>query len=216
MSKALAIQIEQVAVNDVLPHARNSRVHEEWQVAQIAASIKEFGFLAPILIDADGTIIAGHGRVMAALRLDLETVPAIRATHLTEAQKRAYIIADNKLAENAKWDKDMLKIELGDLRSAGFDINLTGFGKLELDDLLGSKDGLDLGGLGGGEPGITNSGQSGLNPPASHVRMVQLFLDDTSQPAFLERCEKLQEVYGTETLTDTVLEAVKRSAEAAE
>lgn len=121
-----------VPVADLIPYARNSRTHSDAQVAKIAASIKEFGFLNPIIADGDNGIIAGHGRVMAAQKLGLATLPVIEAGHLTEAQKRAYIIADNRLALDAGWDNDLLKIELQDLEADGFDLSLTGF---EVDEI---------------------------------------------------------------------------------
>lgn len=130
------IQIEEVSVETLIPYARNSRTHSDSQVAQIAASIKEFGFTNPVLIDEDGGIIAGHGRVMAARKLGLDSVPAIRLGYLTEAQKRAYVIADNKLALNAGWDDEMLKLELQELQDLNFDLGLTGFDPDELAKLL--------------------------------------------------------------------------------
>lgn len=116
-----------VRTTDLIPYARNSRTHSEAQVAKIAASIKEFGFLNPIIIDGESGIIAGHGRVMAANKLGLQSVPCIEAAHLSDAQKRAYVIADNRLALDAGWDNDLLKIELQDLDANGFDLSLTGF-----------------------------------------------------------------------------------------
>jgi ParB-like chromosome segregation protein Spo0J len=121
------MKIEQIKTGDLIPYARNSRSHSEAQVAQIAGSIREFGFTNPVLIDADNGIIAGHGRVMAAGKLGLEKVPCIRLAHLTDTQRRAYIIADNKLALNAGWDEEMLGLELADLREADFDLGLMGF-----------------------------------------------------------------------------------------
>jgi ParB-like chromosome segregation protein Spo0J len=129
-------QIEIVGVERLIPYARNSRTHDDAQVAQIAASIREFGFTNPVLIDADHGIIAGHGRVLAARKLGLTEVPCIRLTHLTETQKRAYIIADNKLALNAGWDEEALRLELGDLRAANVDLSLTGFDGDEIESFL--------------------------------------------------------------------------------
>ncbi len=120
-------QIEMMAVADLVPYARNSRTHDDAQVAQIAASIREFGFTNPVLIDAQGGIIAGHGRVLAARKLKLDTVPCIMLDHLTETQRRAYVIADNKLALNAGWDDELLAIELHELNAADFDMALIGF-----------------------------------------------------------------------------------------
>jgi len=125
-----------VSVADLVPYARNSRTHSDAQVAKLAASIKEFGFLNPIITDGDNGIVAGHGRVMAAQKLGLETLPCIEAGHLTEAQKRAYIIADNRMALDAGWDDEMLRVEIGDLQEQGFDLSLTGFEVDEIDALF--------------------------------------------------------------------------------
>jgi DNA modification methylase len=132
--QTLAIQYRQV--RDLIPYARNSRTHTDEQVAQIAGSIREFGWTNPVLIDGDAGIIAGHGRVLAAQRLGLKEVPTIQLDHMTEAQRRAYVIADNKLALNAGWDNDLLKIELGELQALDFDLALMGFNPSELETLL--------------------------------------------------------------------------------
>lgn len=116
-----------VSVAELIPYARNSRTHSDAQVAKIAASIREFGFLNPVIVDGQNGIVAGHGRVLAAQKLGLDTLPVIEAAHLTEAQKRAYVIADNRLALDAGWDNDMLKVELSDLQADGFNLELTGF-----------------------------------------------------------------------------------------
>ena len=129
-------QIKMLAVDKIIPYVKNSRTHSDEQVAQVAASIKEFGFTNPILLDKENVIIAGHGRMLAAQRLGLSEVPCIRLDHLTEAQKKAYIIADNKLALNAGWDNELLGLELGELRDEGFDISLTGFTEEELAGLI--------------------------------------------------------------------------------
>ena len=123
-------------VDALVPHARNARTHTEAQVAQIAASIREFGFTNPVLTDGANGVIAGHGRLLAARLLGMETVPTIELSHLSPAQRRAYVIADNKLALNAGWDDDLLRLELGDLRDQGFDLGLTGFDIGEINDLL--------------------------------------------------------------------------------
>ena len=125
-----------VNIEQLIPYARNSRTHSDAQVAQIAASIKEFGFTNPVLVDGEGSIIAGHGRVLAARKLGMDTVPVIRLNYLTEAQRRAYVIADNKLALNAGWDKEMLALELGELGELGFDLELTGFSDEEIKALM--------------------------------------------------------------------------------
>lgn len=123
-------------VDKLLPYARNARTHSSEQVAQIAASISEFGFINPVVVDDKGTIIAGHGRVLAAKELNLKEVPTLAAGHLSAVQRRAYILADNKLALNAGWDDDLLKVELTDLQDAGFDLDLTGFSDVDLAGLF--------------------------------------------------------------------------------
>jgi len=128
--------LESISIDALIPYARNSRTHSDAQVAQIAASIKEFGFTNPVLIDEDGGIIAGHGRTLAARKLGLDEVPCLRLAYLSEAQKKAYIIADNKLALNAGWDDEMLKVELSELKDLDFDLSLIGFDADELANLL--------------------------------------------------------------------------------
>tara|TARA_R110000868_G_scaffold105695_1_gene290234 strand:- start:720 stop:1310 length:591 start_codon:yes stop_codon:yes gene_type:complete len=125
------MKIQDVAVNKLIPYAKNSRIHSDQQVAQIAASIKEFGFRNPILVDGVG-VIAGHGRLLAAQKLGLDKVPTIDCSDMTESQKKAYIIADNKLALNAGWDNDLLKLEIGDLQEENFNIDILGFDISEL------------------------------------------------------------------------------------
>jgi len=124
------------SVESLIPYARNARTHSDAQVAQIAASIREFGFTNPVLVDGENGIVAGHGRVLAARKLSMVQVPCIELAHLTDAQRRAYIIADNKLALNAGWDEQLLTLELGELKMAGFNLSATGFGELELNALL--------------------------------------------------------------------------------
>jgi hypothetical protein len=130
----LSIQYRPAA--DLIPYARNSRTHSEAQIGQIAASIREFGWTNPILVDEEGTIIAGHGRLLAAQKLGLDAVPTIELAGLSKAQRQALIIADNKLALNAGWDDDLLKLELTELDDEGFDLGLMGFDEAELDDLF--------------------------------------------------------------------------------
>jgi DNA modification methylase len=130
------MKIEQIKTSELIPYASNARTHDDKQVAQIAASIKEFGFTNPILIDADSGIIAGHGRLLGALKLSMVDVPCIRLTNLSDAQKKAYIIADNKLALNAGWDVELLAVEIEGLQDLDFDVDLLGFDADELDALL--------------------------------------------------------------------------------
>jgi len=129
-------ELELLETSILIPYARNSRTHSDAQVQQIASSIKEFGFTNPILIDETNGIIAGHGRLLAAQLLKIKSVPCIRLGYLTDAQKRAYVIADNKLALNAGWDDELLSLELKDLQLNDFDLSLTGFNEEELAKLL--------------------------------------------------------------------------------
>jgi len=131
-----ADKVERRKVADLIPYARNSRTHSDEQVGQIAASIKEWGWTVPVLIEADGGLIAGHGRILAAQKLGITDVPCMVAEGWTDAQKKAYIIADNKLALNAGWDDAMLKVELGELDALDFDLTLTGFEEDELTAFL--------------------------------------------------------------------------------
>lgn len=131
-----ADRVERRKVSSLTPYARNSRTHSDEQIAQIAASIREWGWTIPVLVDADGGIIAGHGRILAAQRLGIEDVPCMVAAGWSEEKKRAYVIADNKLALNAGWDDETLRLELSELDGLGFDLSLTGFGGDELQVLL--------------------------------------------------------------------------------
>jgi DNA modification methylase len=133
MQAWLADKLEHWPIERLLPYIRNARTHSEEQIAQIAASIAEFGFTAPILAGSDGVIVAGHGRLAAARKLGLATVPVVVLEHLTPTQRRALVIADNKIAENAGWDEELLRLELADLQEANFDLALTGF---DVDELL--------------------------------------------------------------------------------
>jgi 16S rRNA G966 N2-methylase RsmD len=126
------MQITQRKTADLIPYVNNARTHSEQQVLQIAASIKEFGFNSPVLVDGENGIIAGHGRVLAAKKLNLDEVPTIELKHLTKTQKKAYILADNRLALNSGWDNDLLALELGELSDDGFDLDLLGFDDTEL------------------------------------------------------------------------------------
>ena len=135
-----ATEVKLVSTNDLVPYARNSRVHGEEQVAQIAASIQEWGFTVPILVDEENTLIAGHGRLLAAQKLKLKQVPVMVARGWSDAQRRAYVIADNKLTENSTWDEELLKVEIKQLEFDNFDIGKLGFGLDEMTDLFLDKD----------------------------------------------------------------------------
>ncbi len=126
-------QIRMVAIDALIPYARNARTHSDTQVAQIAASIVEYGWTNPVLTDGDKGVIAGHGRLMAARKLGVKEVPVIELAHLTPEQKKAYILADNRIAENAGWDQELLKLELAELQSMDYDLSLIGFSQEELD-----------------------------------------------------------------------------------
>ena len=140
------IHIEMRPIDALIPHVRNAKQHSDAQVAQIAASIREFGWGAPILVDGQNNVIAGHGRLLAARKLGLAEVPVVPMTHLTDIQRRALILADNKIGENAAWDEELLGLELAELNDAGFDLGLTGFTPEEWDALIAgdesTKDGL--------------------------------------------------------------------------
>jgi ParB-like chromosome segregation protein Spo0J len=152
MTKANKHQAPQIIARPIealIPYARNARTHSDEQVALIAASLREFGWTNPVLVDAEGGIIAGHGRVMAARKLaasgatipnwpDAAQVPTIALGHLTKAQRRAYVLADNQLATRSGWDAEILAVELDELRDEGFDLDLIGFERAELNDLIGT------------------------------------------------------------------------------
>ena len=136
------LKVEYKNIKELIPYCNNSRTHSDEQVLQIASSIKEFGFTNPVLIDGQGGIIAGHGRFMAAQKLKMDEVPTITLSDLSEVQKKAYIIADNKLALNSGWDDELLKIELEQLKELDFDLGLIGFDGAELANMF--LDGTDL------------------------------------------------------------------------
>ncbi len=131
-------RFEKVAVDKLVPYARNARTHSKEQILQLRASLREFGFVNPVIVDKDLNIIAGHGRVMAAKAEGLAEIPCVFAEHLTDAQKRAYILADNRLALNAGWDEELLALEFGELKDLGFDLELTGFDANEIEKMFSS------------------------------------------------------------------------------
>jgi DNA modification methylase len=135
-----SIHLEYRPVDTLIPYARNAKQHSDAQVAQIAASIREFGWGAPILIDGQNNVIAGHGRLLAARKLGMTEVPVVPLEHLTDTQRRALILADNKIGENASWENELLGVELSELQEAGFDLGLTGFSPEEWDALIAGED----------------------------------------------------------------------------
>ena len=140
MIDANNLQLQYRPVDALIPYCRNARTHSDAQVAQIAASIVEFGWTNPVLVDGDNGVVAGHGRLLAARKLGLANVPVIELAHLSPTQKRAYILADNRIAENAGWDDELLRIELAELQESDFDLALTGFDADELLDILAGEE----------------------------------------------------------------------------
>jgi DNA modification methylase len=134
------VKLEQVPIDKLVPYARNARTHSKEQIAQLRASLREFGFVSPAVIDSKYNILVGHGRVQAAREEGYKTVPCVFAENLTDAQKRAYILADNQLALNAGWDEEMLSVELSDLQADDFDLSLLGFDDKELEKLMAGPD----------------------------------------------------------------------------
>jgi hypothetical protein len=160
--------VERRAISALAPFARNSRTHSKAQVSRLAASIQEWGWTIPVLIDEGGTIIAGHGRVLAARSLGIEEIPVMIAAGWSEAQRSAYVIADNRLAETAGWDEELLAAELGLLGDGGFDVDLTGFGQEDLASLLGFGDPTP-----GGEE--LNAAAPGSEPPEPRASLADRF-----------------------------------------
>lgn len=210
-------------VSDLMPHVKNSNTHEPWQVKLIADSIVAYGFNVPVLIDDQGTIIAGHGRVMAAIDLGLESIPTITLAHLDDDQARAFLIADNQIPRGAGTDKDLLKSELIELRDLGVDLGSLGFGKFDLDKILGTVTLPDLGN-GPAEPGKATPKASEPKPgepdpriASDNVRVLQLVLDEDDQEQFLTDVATLQDHWGmsASTITDVVQRAVRSAADTA-
>ena len=131
-------KVELLKVSALIPFINNARTHSDEQITQLAASIKEFGWGAPLLIDKDDGVIAGHARLLAAKKLKLERVPCVRLKHLSDAQRKALILADNRIAANSGWDNELLAVQLDELRDMQFDLTLLGFSKAELNDLVGT------------------------------------------------------------------------------
>ena len=168
-------------VDALIPYIRNSRTHSDAQVAQIAASVREFGWTNPVLVDGENGIIAGHGRVLAARKMGMAEVPCIELAHLSEAQKKAYIIADNKLALNAGWDNELLALELGELHAADFDMALLGFDAGELSAAMGLDEELD-----GDAPKI----DEGIDYKEKFAIIVEC-ADEAEQQATFERLDSM-------------------------
>lgn len=172
------LQIETRSVEQLFPYARNARTHSDHQIAQIAASIAEFGFVNPVLIGAGDVVIVGHGRLLAAQRLGLAEVPVIVLDHLSEAQRRALVIADNRIAQNAGWDEALLRSELAALRDEDFDLELLGFAEAELGNLL---DGINID---AGALAQTNANTEGNAQPAEPSAPAQTLAERFGIPPF--------------------------------
>ena len=169
-------------VDDLIPYARNSRTHSDAQVAQIAASVREFGWTNPVLVDGENGIIAGHGRVLAARKLGMEEVPCIELAGLSDAQRRAYVIADNKLALNAGWDEDLLRLEIDALMSFGVTTDLLGFDEAEIAKLMRDTEQEDKGSA---EEGKEKTLAEGIN-----YQVIVQVPSETEQAQLLTRLEK--------------------------
>ncbi|HEY1878412.1 MAG TPA: ParB/Srx family N-terminal domain-containing protein [Caulobacteraceae bacterium] len=176
-----ADHVERLPLDSLVPDARNARMHSDAQVAQIAASIREWGWTIPVLVDEQGTIIAGHGRVLAALKLGLTDVPVMTAKGWSDSQRRAYVIADNKLAENADWDRSMLRIELEGLTEEGFNLDLVGFSEVELTSLFLDRE------EGENDPNAEWAGMPGFEQEAAGFHHVVVhFSDQDGMDAFAQ------------------------------
>lgn len=197
-------QIEQVAIETLIPYKKNARVHSAEQINQIANSIQEFGFTNPILTDEKYNILSGHGRYEAAKKLKLKKVPLRLIKNLTDAQKKAYIIADNQIASNSKWDNDTLNLELINLQKLDYEIDDLGFGKSELDKIFETPDFIET-----NDDILETDYETVDDFMPSQVRMVQLFLNSETEPKFKEMVVSLQNEYQTNNLTDTVFKAIE-------
>ncbi len=170
------IKFETRPVGDLIPYARNARTHSAEQVAQIAASIQEFGFVNPVIINTENVLIAGHCRVMAAGKLKMQEIPCVVVGGLTKAQQRALVLADNRLALSAGWDMEMLSLELGELSEAGYDLALTGFSEGEISDMLKNAAALDE------MPGLSDADKP-------EIQQMTFTLHDTQAEAVLRALE---------------------------
>lgn len=177
------LQITYKKTADLIPYARNSRTHSPKQISQIASSIKEFGFRVPVLVDKDNGIIAGHGRVLAALKLGMDEIPTVDGSDMTEIQKRMYVIADNKIALNADWDDEILGLELEDLKMLGADMEVLGFDDDELDKMIE-----------GVEPDeddtYTNKVEAPIYEPSDEKPNIEHLYDKTKTDELIQRVEK--------------------------
>lgn len=196
-----ADKVEKWGIARLVPYARNSRTHSDEQISQIAASIKEWGWTTPVLVDEQGGIIAGHGRTLAAQRLKMTEVPVMVAKGWSEAKKRAYVIADNRLAEKAGWDNELLALELGEIGGLGFDLGLVGFDAGTIEQLLQGETS-DLGLL--PEEKLDNF----LN---GDTKILRLAYDDQEFSVITEALKELQKKTGVEDFSTIILDLVVKS-----
>ena len=194
----MSMQIESVPVSDLKEYEKNSRTHSDEQVAKIAASVEEFGFTNPILIDESNGVIAGHGRLQAAKRINMGEVPCIRLAHLSESQKRAYVIADNKIAESGGWDDEMLKMEIMELAQDDYDLKLTGFDEAGLDSILAISE--EVMEAGQKKRDHTETGHSQQDT----VRQVILIYTSDEYPRVMEAMREYAEEHGLSSNTEVV------------
>lgn len=199
------MKVEQIKIEEILPYDQNPRDNSA-AVEKVADSIKEFGWQQPIVVDEEKIILAGHTRHLAALSMGAKEVPVLIAKGLTEAQKKAYRIVDNKTSELAEWDKELLKSEFLALQELDFDLNLTGFDLDEIarmsgEDLMQFDEELDE-----IDESLEFNDLDGAN--ANHVKMLMLYLDTDTEPKFKQMCVKIQEKHGIDNLTDAVYMAV--------
>jgi hypothetical protein len=205
------MKIEKIPTDKLIPYARNAKKHDAAQVSKLAGSIREFGFNNPVLIDKDNGIIAGHGRVMAAQQLGLADVPCIRLGHLTDNQRKAYILADNRLAEiGGGWDQEMLGIELSDLREADFDLDLVGFEGSEIEHFLNPPE-LSQDVLQGGDQGKTPADQL-ENYENSTIRQIVLIMGAEEFEEVMKNLGDIKKERGLDSNTEATIHAIKEYA----
>lgn len=205
------MKIEKIATGKLIPYARNAKRHDAAQVSKLSGSIREFGFNNPVLIDKDNGIVAGHGRVLAAQQLGLAEVPCIRLGHLTDNQRRAYILADNRLAEiGGGWDEEMLGIELSELREADFDLDLVGFDGAEIERFLNPPE-LSQDVLEGGEQGKTPADQL-EDYENSTIRQIVLIMGAEEFEDVMKNLDSIKKQHGLESNTEAAIYAIKEHA----
>lgn len=213
MEEKQKINVVNSQVADLIPYVNNARIHSEEQVCQIAASIREFGFNSPIITDGSNGVLAGHGRLLAAKKLGLSTVPTIQVGHLSKAQQKAFILADNKIGDNSGFDFELVSLEIQSLQELDFDINLTGFSSFELGVIeAGSSDGADEyhgGGDGGGE-GYEGGGEGGGDEQGYTIQYTIIFDNEQQQKAWHNHIKTLKAKYpDMESIAQRLIEDIK-------